>query len=95
MWFVVQEIPAGTREAGIGEETAGGGRACQWNFDEVRDSCVRARRLIDAADQAFQVACFGEREDLGMVGGCCMGFEQLHAAVGVDGCGGDDFCELL
>jgi hypothetical protein len=51
--------------------------------------------LLDAADEALEVAGLGEGQYLGVVGGGGVGFEQLDAAAGVDGCGGDDFGEVL
>ena len=48
-----------------------------------------ARPLVDAADEAFEIARFGQGEDLGVVGRSGTGFEELHAAAGV-GCGGGD-----
>ena len=51
--------------------------------------------LVDAEDEAFEVAGFGEGEDFGVVGGGGVDFEELDAAAGVDGGGGDDLCELL
>ncbi len=51
--------------------------------------------LVDAADEAFEVAGFGEGEDLGVVGGGGAGFEELDAATGVGCGGGDDGGELL
>ncbi len=52
-------------------------------------------RLVDAADEGFEVAGFGEGEDFGMIGGCGAGFEELDTAVGVSCRGGDDFREVL
>jgi hypothetical protein len=55
---------------------------------------TKAKASVDAADEAFQVAGFGEGEDFGMVGCGGAGFEELDAAAGV-GCGcGDDLGEV-
>jgi len=50
---------------------------------------------VDAADEAFEVAGFGEGENLGVVGGGGSGFEELDAAVGVGGGGGEDGGEVF
>lgn len=50
--------------------------------------------LIDAADEALEVAGFGEREDFRVVGRGGASFEKLHAATGVSRSGGHDAGEI-
>ena len=55
---------------------------------------VRDVELVDAADEALEVAGLGQGEDLGVVRRGGAGFEELDAAAGI-GCGcGDDLGEV-
>src|SRR5580692_4046290 len=76
------------------EVTAVASASSSRSWRKLMRNSVRDMALIDAADEALEVAGFRQSEDLGVVGRSGAGVEELHAAACVGCCCGHDFREV-